>query len=119
MMETQEAFNTKTGATGVVAHDWSTGSIWVHSSIAANFTANITNLPSLTGKSAVVTLVLQQSVTPFYASAMQINSTAQTIRWLSGTAPVPIASAFEAQIFTIFQTGASTYIVLGQLGSFA
>lgn len=119
LQQSQEKFNTKTGATGVVAHDFSTGGIFVHSSIAANFTTNVTNLTSETGRVSTVTLVLQQGATPYYSNALQIGGTAQTIKWTGGVTPTPVANATNTQVFTIFQTGASTYLVLSQVGTFS
>ena len=48
--EVVETLNTKTAATGTVVHDFSTGAIWYHSSISANFTVNLTNVPTTNGK---------------------------------------------------------------------
>jgi hypothetical protein len=118
IQQSQERFTTLTGATGTVVHNFANGGIFVHSSISANFTANITNLPNATGRASVVTLILQQGATGRFCNAVTIGGTTQTIRWLGGAAPVPTNNAIDVEVFTIFQTGASTYIVLGQLGTF-
>jgi hypothetical protein len=114
-----EKFETKTGATGAVTHDFSVGNVFLHSSMSANFTTNITNLPSQIGKASVVTLILQQGTTPYYSNALQIGGASQTIRWQGGVTPTPTASTTNTEVFIIFQTGASTYLVLGQLGMFS
>jgi hypothetical protein len=118
IQQSQERFTTLTGATGTVVHNFSNGGIFVHSSISANFTANITNLPNATGRASVVTLVLQQGATARFCNAVTIAGAAQTIRWLGGTVPTPTNNAVDVEVFTIFQTGATAYTVLGQLGTF-
>jgi hypothetical protein len=50
IQQLQETVQTKTGATGTVAHDWSSGSIFYHSSMTANFTCDVTNLPTVANK---------------------------------------------------------------------
>jgi hypothetical protein len=117
VQQIQETINTKTSATGTVTHDWSTGAIFYHSSIAANFTANITNLPTTADKSYVVTLILNQGGTGYYANALQINSSAVTIRWFNNTTPTPGTNKIEVQSFTLFYTG-STWYALSQFTSF-
>jgi hypothetical protein len=116
-----EVLNTKTTATGVVVHDWSTGAIFYHSSISANFTANITNLPSTDLRTYTVTLILNQGASPFYASAMQIGGNAQTINWVNNATPSPGANKKEIQTFTIINTssnGTPAWIVLGDYGTY-
>ena len=58
-----EKIQTKTAATGTVTHDYSLGTLFYHSSISANFTANITNVPTTNSRSIVVSLVLDQGAT--------------------------------------------------------
>jgi hypothetical protein len=118
IQQSQERFSTISGATGTVVHNFSNGGIFVHSSISANFTANITNLPNAVGRASVVTLLLQQGTTGRICSAVTISGVSQTIRWLNGVIPTPTNNAVDTEVFTIFQTDASTYIVLGQLGTF-
>lgn len=112
-----ETVATKTGATGVVVHDYSESSIWHHSTISGNFTANITNVPTTDNRSIAVNLILIQGATPYYASALQINGVAQTILWSGYTAPTPQANRFEVQSFLLTRV-AGTWAVHGSLSSF-
>jgi hypothetical protein len=105
--EIQELVNTKTSATGVVTHDWATGAVFYHSSISANFTCNLTNMPTTANRSYVVVLILAQGASPFYANALQINSSAQTILWANATIPTPVANRTEIQSFTLYYSGAA------------
>ena len=113
-----EAFYPITGATGVVTHGCSTGQIFNHTSIAANFTVNLTNLSVATGLATVVTLMLNQGATAYIPNALQIGGVAQTIKWQGGSAPTGNANKLDAVAFTIFRTAASTYVVTGQLVSY-
>ena len=119
LQQSQENFVSLTGATGVVTHNFSLGGTFYHTSIAGNFTANITNLPNVAGRVTVIALLLVQGATPYICNGFNIAGAAQTIRWLGGAAPVGIGTRFETQLFTIFQTGVGTYIVTGLLNSFA
>jgi len=118
LQQTTEVLNTKTGATGTVTHDFSTGSIWYHSSISANFTANFTNVPTTNNRTIVCTLVLAQGATAYVPNAVQIAGVAQTIRWL-GAAGVPSGNSGQTDIvsFTLIRTG-SAWTVLGSLTTF-
>ena len=118
LQQAQERFTTISAATGTVVHNFNNGSVFVHSSISANFTANITNLPSGVGRVSIITLILQQGATARLCTGLNIGGAAQTIRWLGGTTPTPTNNAVDVQVFTIFQTGASTYLVLSQLGTY-
>jgi hypothetical protein len=112
-----EAFTPKTGATGVIAHDYSASTIFSHSSIAADFTANITNLTLPTLNTTNITLVLTQGATAYIPSALQIAGAAQSIKWQGGSAPTGNANKTDIVSFSIMNN-AGTYTVLGQLVTF-
>ena len=113
-----EVLNTKTGATGVVAHDYGTGSTWYHSSIAANFTANITNAPTTDNRSIVINLILIQGATAYIPSALQVGGSALTIKWVNGVTPTGNPNKVDIATFTLIRTGAAWAQVLGTYGSF-
>jgi hypothetical protein len=117
MIQTNEQHSTITGATGVVNHDYSVGSVWYHSSMSANFTTNITNLPTTENRAYVIVLNLIQGATPYYTSTLQIGGTATTINWANATIPTPVANRFEVESLTIYRQG-GTYRALGQYTSF-
>jgi hypothetical protein len=121
LQQINEVLNTKTSATGVVVHDWSTGAIFYHSSISASFTANITNLPSTNLRTYTITLILNQGANAYYASALQIAGTGQTINWSNNTVPTPAANKKEIQTFTLINTssnGTPSWIVFGDYGTY-
>jgi hypothetical protein len=116
IQQIQETLNTITSpGSGTVAADWSTGDIWYVSSMSANFTINITNLPTTANKSYSVVFTLNQGSPAYYISALQIAGVAQTIKW--ATSPSPQASHVDVIAFTLMYTG-SAWTVLGQLTSF-
>jgi hypothetical protein len=118
IQQTSEVLNTKTGATGVVVHDYATGAIFYHTSIAANFTANFTNVPTTNNRTTSVALLLVQGATPRLPTAVAIDGATQTIEWQGGTVPTGTASQIDLVSFTLIRT-ASTWTVLGSLTTYA
>ena len=118
VQQIQEVGQTKTSASGTVTHDWTTGNIFYHSTITANFTANITNVPTTADRAYTTTLILKQGVVGYYANALQVNSSATTILWANGTGPTGTASRTEIETFTLYYT-ASAWTAFGQLTTFA
>lgn len=102
------------GATGVVAHDFRVASLFNHTSIASNFTVNLTNFTLATGKATNIVLVLNQGGAAYISNALQIGGVAQTINWQGGLAPDGNASKKDIVSFSIFSIG-GVYTVFGQL----
>jgi hypothetical protein len=118
VQQIQETLNTiASPGSGTVVADWSTGDIWYVTSMTANFTINLTNLPTVANKSYSVVFTLVQGATPYYISALQIAGVAQTIKWPGASAPTATASRVETETFRLMYTG-SAWTVLGQLTSF-
>jgi len=117
VQQTQENVAAKTGATGVVSHDWTVSDIFYHTGIVGNFTANIVNVPTTANKSYVVVLILTQGATPYYASALQVNGVPVTMKWPNAFISPVIALHTDVQSFTLYYTG-STWIALAQITSF-
>ena len=117
LTKTVEVFSSIADATGVVTHDCSTGQIFNHTSIDDNFTANFTNLNLGSGKATTITLVLNQGGTAYIANAVQIQTSAQTIKWSANTVPTGNTNAVDVVSFSIFNNS-GTYTVLGQLSTF-
>jgi len=114
----QEKYGALTSATGTVTHDCDNGHIFSHSSISANFTANITNLNCDTGYATTVTLVLNQGGTAYMPTAVQIAGSAQTITWQGGSAPSGTANGIDVVTFSILNAS-GTYTVLGSSVSYS
>jgi hypothetical protein len=118
LQQSAEIFDTKTAATGVVTHDFSTGAIWYHTSITANFTANFTNVPTTANRAITVVLVLNQGGTARLPSAIQVNGAGVTINWQEATPPTPNINQIDVVSFTLLRVG-STWIALGSLTTYA
>jgi hypothetical protein len=115
--QSSEVVNLKTGATGTVAHDISTGATFYHTSPAANFTANFTNVSTTDNRAIVAALIVVQGSTPYVPTAVQIDGSAQTIKWITSTAPTGTASKTEIFSFTLLRTS-SAWSVLGQYSNY-
>lgn len=111
-----EPLVTKTGATGTVVHDLTQGAVFYHTSIAANFTANITNVPTTNDRVTSVVLILIQGAAPYYPNALQVNGSSVTINWNTST-PSATANRKEVVSFTLIRTG-SAWTALGQYGTY-
>jgi hypothetical protein len=117
LQQTTEVLNTKTGATGTVVHDYSTGGIWYHSSMSANFTANFTNVPTTNNRSVTVALILDQGATARLPTAVQIDGVAQTIQWGGGSIPVGTNNYTDIVNFMLIRSS-SAWTVLGSLSTY-
>ena len=117
LSQSSEVLTSLTGAAGVVTHDFSTGSIFHHTSPSANFTTNFTNVPTTDNRTNIVTLVIIQGATPYYPNAVQIGGVAQTIKWIGGSAPTATANRTEIVSFTLVRQSGS-WTVLGSLTSY-
>ena len=115
---TSEIFEVKTGATGVVVHDFNTASIFHHSSMSANFTANFTNVPTTGPRTYVATLILEQGATARFPTVIQVNGVTQTVNWANGVVPTGTANKKEIVSFTFARFFSGTITVLGNYISY-
>jgi len=115
--EVYEVLTSKTSATGTVTHDLSTGHIFYHTSISADFTANFTNIDTTANLATTATLVLVQGSTAYIPTAVQISGSGQTINWQGGSQPTGTNNGIDIVTFSILDVGGS-YTVLGQLTDF-
>ena len=116
-----ETISTITEATGVITHDWLSSAIFYHSSMAANFTANVMNLPTTAQRSYTLSLLLNQGANAYYASALQIDGSSQTINWANGATPVPLANKKEIETVTLINTSQTltpSWLVFGDYGTY-
>ena len=118
MQQAVEKLNTKTSATGTVTHDFSTGAIFYHSSMAANFTLNLTNVPTTNDRAIAISIILNQGATGYYPNVLQIDGTPVTIRWSNNVTPTPSTSKIDVCNFTLIRTG-STWYAVAQYSKFA
>lgn len=117
-----------TAATGTINVDCLTSVVWYYTSnAAANWTFNFrgnsgTTLDSImsTGQSMTVAFLVQQGSTPYYATAITIDGSANTPVWNGGSAPSSGTSgALESYVYTIIKTSSATFKVLAQRASYS
>lgn len=115
-------------ATGTINIETLTAGTWYYTSNATgNHTLNLrgsstTSMNTLltTGDSQTIVWLNTNGATPYYVSAVQVDSVAQTVKWQNGTAPsAGNASSIDAYVFTVIKTAASTYTVFGTQTKFA
>lgn len=114
LQQLSEVLNTKTSATGSVTHDFSTGSIWYHSSISTNFTAAFTNVPTTNNRTISITLILSQGATGRYPNAVAINGSTVSINWVGNLTPSPSTNRFDIVSFLLVRVS-NNWVVLGSL----
>ena len=114
----EEAFATLTGATGTVTHDCDTGHIFYHTTPAADWTANFTNLSLTAEYATTLSIVISQGATAYIPTAVEIGSVAQTILWQGGSQPSGTANGTDVVAFSVLNDG-GTYVVMGQLVGFS
>jgi hypothetical protein len=111
-----------TAATGTINFDALTqGVLYYTSNASANWTLNVRgnsgttlNTVLATGDAITVAFLVTIGSTAFNHSALNIDGSAQTVRWSGGTAPTAgNASGIDAYSFTIIKTASATYTVLG------
>lgn len=117
LQQTVEVLNTKTNATGILTHDFSTGAIWYHSSVTSSFTANFTNLPTTNSRAIVVTLIITQGAIAYVPSAIQVNGVAQSVNWLNTSAPAGNANKIDVISYTLMRIS-GTWIATGSLSTY-
>jgi len=118
LQQLQRAVVSLSGATGAVSHDWSSADIFYHTSIAANFTCNIINIPTVSNKSYEINLILSQGASAYLATALQISGSAVSLLWAGGSAPTPTANKTGKQRLELYYSGSawtamSTYVSFG------
>ena len=117
VQQTSELFQTLTNATGTVTHNWANGAIFYHTSPAADFTANFTNVPTTNNYSHSVALVIVQGATARRPTGVSIAGAVQTINWANNTIPTGVANRTQVFNFTLIRA-AGTWRVLGSAQSF-
>lgn len=118
LTKTQEKLTSISGATGTVTHDLNGGMTFIHSGIAANFTANFTNFPTYQNYATPITLILSQGATARYATGIQINGSTLTLKWVGGIAGGATPYATDLQTVVIINNGGS-YTALTSISSFS
>lgn len=117
LQQTSEKLTTLTGATGVVEHDLDNGAVFNHTALAADFTANFTNVSTTADRTTSIVLVLNQGATAYIPTALQIDGVVQNINWQGAATPSGNVNQVDIVSFTLIRTGAA-WTVIGSLTTY-
>jgi hypothetical protein len=103
------------------------GVLYYTSNATANWTLNVrgdsgTTLNSIltTGDSITIVFLVTQGATAYYGSALTIDGTSVTPKYITGTAfTAGNASSIDSYVYTIIKTGSATFTVLASQTKFA
>lgn len=112
-----EEIDSKTGATGTVIHDLDVATVFYHTTPAADFTANFTNVPITNDRAISIAITIVQGATAYITNAVQVDGVAQTINWNSNATPTGTSNNLDVISFTLIRTG-SAWTVMGSLSTF-
>jgi hypothetical protein len=102
-------------SSGSATLPYSTSNIFYNSaSPSANFTINVTGVPTTNDKTITISVIVTQGATGRIPNALAIDGSVQTIKWIGSTAPTPTSIAGKLDIFnfTLIRKS-SSWIVLG------
>lgn len=103
-----------------VTYDMSTATTFYHSSVTSNWTAALTNdNTTLNSKTQTITILVQQGTTPYIPSAVTINGTSQTLKWLYGIVPAGTANALDVFSLTIIKVNGAYLTVAGSYATYS
>lgn len=81
--------------------DYALGNVYfMATAFTGNGTVNVTNAPTTDGRVFSVTLFVTQGATGYNPTTLNINGSAATIRWNSGSAPTPTSGAGKIDVYT-------------------
>jgi hypothetical protein len=102
------------GATGTIVHDFETGSsVFYHTNVISNFTANFTNVPLTNGRSYSITLIIEQDSGGYIPHAVSINNISQNLYWIGNVQPLGTALKTEFFNFNLIRRNDSWRIIAG------
>ena len=124
LLDTNEAVNVVASAPASTTNFYvQSGSVQYYTSNAANnWTLNIAfssgtsmNTALATGQSVTFTLVTTQTTTAYYNSAVTIDGTSVTPKWIGGAPAAGNASGLDVYRYAVIKTASATYTVLASL----
>jgi len=84
----------------------------------ANWTANVGNIQTTNNRTSVVTFIITQGATPYLPTALQISGSAQTVKWINGSAPTGNANKIDVVSYSLIRSSAGAWTVLGQSATY-
>jgi hypothetical protein len=113
VQEMREDILPVTMASNVLTCDYTSANIFYSATApSANWTLNLTNVPTDDNKSLSIAAIQSQGATGYVPTTFQIDGSAVTIKWAGGTAPTPTANKLDIFNFSLLRVG-SAWQVLG------
>ena len=112
ILKTNEVLTNIVGATGTVTFNYSAGPIFNVTTPAANWTADITNVPTTDNRATNTAIIITQGTTPYVPNVIQIAGVTQTIKWIDNVAPSGNANKTDVITLSMLRVGGS-WNVLG------
>jgi len=114
MAEVSEVVASATITSNVSTVSYADTLISYYSAPSANFTINLTNVPTTNDRIITFSAIITQGATGYYPSAFQIDGVGQTIKWSGGNAVAATSSSGKIDIYTfnLLRTG-SAWSVFG------
>jgi len=120
LQEISEIVNILPGATAsIVVYNFSTGSIWYHTSASTDYTANFINLPTENLRVITTTIILPQGPTAYVPTIVQIDGVTQSVKWSGGISASGSSDKVDIIGFTFIRTASSWSQVLGNINPFS
>jgi len=120
LQEISEIVNILPGATAsIVVYNFSTGSIWYHTSASTDYTANFINLPTENLRVITTTIILPQGSTAYVPTIVQIDGVTQSVKWSGGISASGSSDKVDIIGFTFIRTASSWSQVLGNINPFS
>lgn len=100
VQELRETVTDVSASSGTATIDFTqTNIVYIDTAPTANFTVDVTNVPTDNGKTTTIAVFVTQGSTGYFPNVLEIDGSAQTIKWASGTNPTPTNSAGKIDIF--------------------
>lgn len=96
------------GATGTVDHDYTNSAVFYHTNPAADFTVNLTSVPTDDNRSFSIALIIVQGATARMPNALQIDGTAQSYSTLGGQGLLGTANGVDVVNYTFVRNTADS-----------
>jgi hypothetical protein len=117
LAETVEILTSGTISANVFTANASNGNVfYITAAPSANFTVNVTTVPTTNDRVFSFTFFVLQGATGYIPNALQVDGSSQTIRWSSGVAPTATSGAGKIDVFnfTLIRLS-SAWTVLGDV----
>lgn len=114
--EIRETVSSVSISTGVLTCDYTSGCVFYIASmsgVTANFSVNVTNVPTDNNYAITISIIVNQGATGRYPSSLTINSgSSENIKWVNNTAPSVNANKIDIYNFTLIRVS-SAWVILG------